>query len=535
MKKTITAISAVIIITSLAATLTLHGAPDYYVATNGNDSATGTAPSNAWQTISHAINAIPGSTGTIHIAAGIYPERLHLTAAGRKNNRLILQAASGTIIDGSTLTVTSGMDALISIENAGNIEISGFELRNFASSAAGHVPIGIYVHGACTNIILRRLVIHHVATDYDNGGDNVSGGDAHAIAVYGDNPSAAITNITINSVEIHDCRLGSSEALVLNGNVSGFEVSQCLIHDNNNIGIDFIGHEGTCSAPQYDQARNGVCRSNTVSNICTLGNPAYREGSSYDRSADGIYVDGGRQIVIEQNHVHNCDIAIEVASEHAGKSTSFITVRNNILTHGYTGGIFCGGYNNQRGSTVNCTFTGNTLYHNNTAKDYSGEITLQYHITNCVFRNNLIIALKNDGGDAVFFGGPGGSDTTPVNSSTDYNWFWSDESSSPSWRWGNSEFYSITDWRSAGHDINGFFGTDPLLKAPAQNDFHLQSDSPACDRGELRGDIGSRDIDGDPRTIGSAPDIGADETAPRQQGLNLRICNLHRHILTTKQ
>ena len=121
--------------------------------------------------------------------------------------------------------------------------------------------------------------------------------------------------------------LGSSESLVVNGNVDGFKIINNTVHDNNNIGIDAIGFEKVSSNPATDQARNGLIARNLVYNINSYGNPAY----GTDRSADGIYVDGGRSIVIERNRVHHNNIGIELASEHQGKSTSRIIVRNNFV------------------------------------------------------------------------------------------------------------------------------------------------------------------------------------------------------------
>ena len=59
---------------------------------------------------------------------------------------------------------------------------------------------------------------------------------------------------------------------VLNGNVDGFTVSHNLVHDNDNIGIDFIGFEGNGPAT-LDQARNGRCFGNRVYNISSAANP----------------------------------------------------------------------------------------------------------------------------------------------------------------------------------------------------------------------------------------------------------------------
>src|SRR5207244_7848179 len=158
-------------------------------------------------------------------------------------------------------------------------------------------------------------------------------GNAHGIAFYG-SAATPMTNIVVDGNEIRNCRLGQSESLVLNGNIDGFTVARNVVHDNDNIGIDFIGFEGTGPAGQ-DQARNGICVDNVVYNISSATNPTY----GGDRSADGIYVDGGRDIVIERNKVDNCDIVVEVASEHGGKTTSNITVRNNFISRLYPGNI----------------------------------------------------------------------------------------------------------------------------------------------------------------------------------------------------
>ena len=53
-------------------------------------------------------------------------------------------------------------------------------------------------------------------------------------------------------------------------------------------------------------------------------------------------------------------------------------------------------------------------------------------------------------------------------------------------------------------------GVDPLFVNPAGDDFHLRPGSPAINAGTDRYGVGSVDIDGDPRAIGTV-DIGADE------------------------
>ena len=176
--------------------------------------------------------------------------------------------------------------------------------------------------------------------------------------------------------------------MVINGNVDGFRVLENHVHHCDNIGIDAIGFEGTAPNGSTDQARNGVIAGNHVHHISSTGNPAYT-----DTSAGGIYVDGGTGIIIERNHVHHCDIGIEVASEHQNTATSHIDVRSNIIRENLMAGLFIGGYNNSTtGDAENCKITHNTFYNNDTDPDGDeyGQIYLQYRVKNCTFSNNIL-------------------------------------------------------------------------------------------------------------------------------------------------
>ena len=94
---------------------------------------------------------------------------------------------------------------------------------------------------------------------------------------------------------------GSSESVVLNGNIDGFLIAGNRVHDNNNIGIDMIGFEGTAMHPdqdseknQYeaDRVRNGICRDNIIYNISAEGNEAYFEdGDSWTDEYGKLYAD----------------------------------------------------------------------------------------------------------------------------------------------------------------------------------------------------------------------------------------------------
>jgi hypothetical protein len=118
--------------------------------------------------------------------------------------------------------------------------------------------------------------------------------------------------------------------VVVNGNVRDWSITRNHIFRNDNIGIDAIGFEG--KAPRDDQARAGVIADNVVTDIDSLGNPAYdEEGGGNCRCADAIYVDGGRDLLIERNILLRSNIALEIASEHSFGSASNVLARDNLL------------------------------------------------------------------------------------------------------------------------------------------------------------------------------------------------------------
>src|SRR4051812_15386179 len=63
-------------------------------------------------------------------------------------------------------------------------------------------------------------------------------------------------------------------------------------------------------------------------------------------------------------------------------------------------------------------------------------------------------------------------------------------------------------------DAGGNQEADPLFAAPASLDFHELAASATIDAGVDTPQLGAGDLDGEPRTQGGAPDIGADEFVP---------------------
>lgn len=443
-------------------------------------------------TIRDALEAArPGDV--VEVADGVYHEKLVFPRGGAPGRPITLRARPGhrPVLDG---TGVAGANMIL-VESKSHLRIVGLEIRNHRGVDDGS---GIRVVGAGRDLEIRGNVIH-----------DIRGESAMGITVYGTEPEP-IRELTIDGNEIYDCEPAPSEALVLNGNVTDFAVTGNRVRDVNNIGIDLIGGETDVQPDPDLVARGGV----------VAGNVVMRANSDYDGGfAAGIYVDGGRDLVIENNLVTGSDLGIEIGAERPGQVTAGVVVRNNVLYLNEKAGLLFGGYARGRGRARDNAFRGNTLYKNNTlgpdgqgryfAGNGIGEVLVQWSADN-VFENNLVVA----GDENVFFAaGDAGAGTL---NRFDYNLYFSAGGvEDGEFSLGDDTFDGFADWRAgSGHDAHSI-AADPLLADPDGGDFHLAPSSPAVDRGNPAyvPAPGETDLDGETRRAGVAVDLGADEAA----------------------
>ena len=445
--------------------------PAYFVATTGNDVNDG-GKAHPWRTIQHAMNTAQAGA-TVNVASGVYNELVTIRNAGSAAVGFItLTAAPGAspVIDGTGLPIPNGQYGLITLNTAGFVRVIGFEIRNYVSASAALVPIGIYIEGAGGNIDILRNHIHDIKTTGKT--DNF---DALGIAVYGTAAPASLNRLVIDGNELDHLVTGFSESVALTGNVQYWQVTGNLIHDNDNIGIDVSAYEKVSPRAAYDRARNGYIAGNTVYNISSLHNPAYQG----QESADGIYVEGGANVVVERNLVHNTDLGIEVASEHAGRVSEAVTVRSNIVYASNQVGISIGGYAKRVGGTSQCRVFNNTLFGNGTAANSEGEFQIQFNATGNVFENNIAQASNNQNLLLYSFV------VTPAHPATlnDNLYFSSGGANNSSWEWVGRNYASFAKYQmTTGNDAASRFA-DPKFVAPGTFNFHLSAGSPALGAG----------------------------------------------------
>jgi hypothetical protein len=470
----------------------------YCVATTGSDSNPGTLAS-PWLTIQHAADSVqPGDT--VYVRAGVYNEAVLIRKSGSQSGGYIEFASypgEHAVIDGTGLNPFQGQGGLIDIRNQSFVIVDGFEIRNFETANASHVPIGIFITGSGSCIKIENNHIHDIVTTV-----KTSAGDALGFAAYGSNGTSSINNLVISGNELDHLVTGYSESMTLNGNVQYFDVTDNLDHDNNNIGIDAIGFEHVSPVEATDQARDGIIAGNTIYNISSKDNPAYN--GQY--GADGLYVDGGTRIVIERNLVHNVDIGIEMASEHHDRVTSYITSRDNVVYDCNVVGLSIGGYAASVGGTEDCAAYNNTFYNDDTQRTGAGEFQIQFHASNNVIENNIFYA--NSQGLLV-----NSFVSTPTMPATLNNnlYFASTGTANAHWIWLNRTYTNFSKYiAKTGNDTDSLL-TDPLFVSLTTPDFNLESTSPAIGAGRVLGSlyVGPEDFAGNPRLTGSAIDIGA--------------------------
>lgn len=470
----------------LGLSLTASAQSNYYVSPTGNNTNNGSL-SKPWKTLQFSLSTMAAGD-TLNLLSGTYSELFSVP----KNNQYIRNAENATaIIDATGL---SSADAVISINNRTGVTIDGLEIRNNIQVDAQ----GIVIQGKGNKITIKNCNIHDIHFSANPLAPVNSTTNAQGIVVYGTDGTTPYSNIKILNNQLHDCRLGYSEGIALNGNVSGFEISGNTISNLTNIGIDIVGHEKTSPTAATDQARNGTVSNNLVHHC-----------QSKAATSAGIYVDGGKSTIIENNTSYHNGYGIEVGCENVTKSTDSITVRNNILYDNEIAAVAFGGYDfpNGSGKVMNSSFTNNTCYFNDFTKSGNGEMYLSYS-ENAVIENNIFYI--ND--EKIFLY----ADISQSNLKFDYNLVYCSAGQSEiEANWNGTAYAGFYPFISgSGTNIHSGFADPMFVMANITTpDFHLSVGSPAINMGDpaFVPAVTEKDIDGEERLGGGAIDCGADE------------------------
>ena len=484
-----------IILTPLLLSLNTSAQTNYFVDDlSGNDLNNGTSLATAWKTIQNACNtATPNSV--VQIKAGTYNENIVVNISGTPGNFITLKNYLNDVvlIDG---TGTSGT-TMLSITDKSFLNFQNLTIQNLTVNDAQGILIETTGNNSSTELSFKNITIKNINWTSNPLTIPASNNNAQSFIAYGGD--GGITNITIDSCKVFNNILGFSEAITLDGNVDGFTIKNCEIHDNTNIGIDIAGNYLVSSNPTTDHARNGVL----VNNTC------YKNVSLAATSA-GIYVDGGQNVLIEKNKCYENGNGIEIGCEENG-TTNTIMVKNNLIYNNQEVGIYVGGYTTSTsGQVLDCIIRNNTLFKNNSLNNGTGEMNIS-KASNCVFENNIFYTNSQD----VLFSVDAISPQT--NNVFNYNcWFTpANDPNNITVNWRTSTYSTFADYQTGISDeANSIYNNpdlvNPVLPAP---DLHLLTASPCIHAGNPGTVITTGELDyyGNTRLIGSNIDIGASE------------------------
>lgn len=479
---------AYFLLTCLLSTLCIFSQGIKYVSPLGNNTNAGTLLL-PWLTIQHAMTvAQPGDS--VIILPGTYNEALTLQVEGTASQPIVFQGVSrdSVIVDGTGLNA----DQLLLVDDKRYVKISGVTFTNNIHNYAA----GILIQNTSAHIALSDCKITNISFTANPNDPVNANTNSNPLLIQGDNNTAPVTDIIITGNEITNNRMGYSEALSLDGNISGFEIAYNLVHHNTNIGIDMQGHYGTCPNPALDQCRNGVCHNNTVY-ACT---------SAYADAA-GIYVDGAKDIVIERNIVYGCQYGIEVGCENINKDATNISIKSNFLYNNLTTGIALGGYDYpaNSGSVSSCSISNNTTFNNDLQNNGNGEIAITW-AENCSIKNNLFYS---SAAGVALFSQLGNGHGNVFN----YNcWYTLNSQQNFEGEYGGNTFSDFGAWQTAcGQETQSLFANPLVISTSSISpDLHLQNNSPCINSGEYT-TSSDRDLDGNLRVAGGIVDMGAYE------------------------
>lgn len=532
--------------TASAAAL-MHAGPDddpaqdapacsIYVHASYQGSSTGSA-TRPWKRIREALaKAGPGDTICLE---GVFAERIIPGSSGTPERPITIRsryANNRATLNLKGVAVPEGDQGAVYIINQSYIRIKNLDITGYTASSLTSSPTGILVRSeADMQVTGIHFIGNHIyklgnthTTSFTNAELEACGKTPVAnclnedlkwnisgfgIAVKG-RSTRPINDVLIHGNELNNLRTGASESLVVNGNVDGWTVSRNLIHDNNNIGIDAIGYEDADMFPEdFDQelnrARNGNILGNRVWNINSDGNPSYAnyigngKVRDYDRSADGIYVDGGTHNLIDGNLVINTNIGIELAAEANYRTTDYNIVRNNMIARVDYAALLLGGYSQEQGeeggydgggSSTNNTVVNNTAY---TLTPGSLACAEQFRVSANIIANNICAATAGNELQIDMSDNTAASNLAVMLTSQQPN---------PA-----KLFVSVG--LPTGNQLRNW------SSSAIQQFLHITAGSAAHNTGTITiagqaVNAGTTDIDGQPRISGSAIDIGADERTP---------------------
>ena len=424
---------------------------NYYVSKNGSDSNDGSL-NYPWKTIQKAANTAEAGD-IVNIMGGTYQEQVETVNSGTAGNFISFKNYNSDIpiIDGSFMTST--WDGLVAVRGQSFLRFSGLKIANASA-------YGLYFPLETNNIIIDNCEIYSCS---------LSG-----IYMYPANPTY-VTNVLIENNVLYDNHNwwnwpegeGPNETVTIS-NVDNFIFRYNYLYNNHKLPFD-----------AKNNSRNGEIYGNIIDSYATEPY-IYCAGFYID-----AYDDHAMDINVYNNIVYGPHTGYTIGTEQGGTLHRIKMFNNIYYGTGHAFQIndhwqYSGGTPGVNHVKAECCIINNTIC-NASAGIFITDLQDSFYYNDFIIRNNIL----STNGSGIY------CPAKAVNLDTqelDHNCF--------------HETHSST-----------YYGTDnvignPLFVDAANNNFHLQSNSPCINAGSSS-DAPLYDFDGNSRVM--PPDIGAYE------------------------
>jgi hypothetical protein len=265
-KRNVVVAALVVMILLLAQSLAAQVGATYYVSTTGNDGSSGSigAP---WLTIQHAATKAKAGA-TVYVFGGVYNEFVNFPRSGTASAPITFQSYPGqtAVIDGTGVACcgSSQTQGLINITGKHGVTSPSTALRS-ATTPPANPPTLPVASGSPVQARAYRFSTIWCTTSRPPPKKKAT------LLAWPYTPRRRLRSPSWSSAATRSTTIAPEQRIVDNvdGNVTHFQITNNLVHDNDNIGIDAIGFEGV-GPVGYDQPMYGEISGNTVYNISGL-------------------------------------------------------------------------------------------------------------------------------------------------------------------------------------------------------------------------------------------------------------------------
>ena len=523
-------------------------AVSYYVSTTGKDTNSGTSISYPFRTVQRAVDkAIAGDT--INIRGGTYREEVSIYRGGGSAGKFLTIKAYGSekpVLKGSVLVTGwtlhygkiwkktnwqyNSQQVFVDLRDGPSLKQIGmpssyytkYEYPKPLGSGVGSMVAGSFYYDRGAKVLYLWL------PDGSNPNNHKIEASTKKRVLFMGKPYIYVKGLTfrhsnasanlkqgmgveMSSYSVCDqCNIQYMDfaGLSMGYLQTGAQVINSVISNNGNSGINMpasynfrvannkISNNNTRNFYQFWHAGGIKAASKSYGKV-EFNDVGYNNGTGvwFD------YCNGGSQIIIRNNFIHNNGPVEAAVFMEASKNA---LIYNNVITNNKRRGVYVSASNSIK-------VYNNTLYNTgvHAAIEVNGMPRSGQTLTNNSVNNNIIShsTSKYD----VFIAKPNGG--TISNNTSNNNLIYR-ASGSPQLAWGGTIYSSLTNWRNAtGLDKNSLLG-NPLFSSPsstgAGTNWTVQSSSPAVNKGKALTTV-PVDFKQVRRPYGGIYDIGAFE------------------------